>query len=313
MTVPGNPDKHACHCTALLLTLLCCLWPGWANSIDLSPLDCPRAELVPHRGEPSTKKQLVIIIDDLGNNLRRDQRAMALPGKLTLAIIPYTPFSRQLDAQAHAAGKEVMLHAPMETLGEQPLGKGGLHRELPRDEFRAVLADALLAVPHAQGVNNHMGSDLTQRRPQMAWLMQELRSRDLYFVDSRTSDKTVAALVAGEFSVPHLSREVFLDNVRSAEAIDERFQFLLAKVHEQGMAVAIGHPYPETIQYLEQALPQLAELGIELAFVSEVLPADERFADSTAGERLSTTAGHTAIASTVSNKASSAEAPYGGC
>lgn len=218
------------------------------------------------------QRQLVLIIDDIGFNLHRGSQALGLPGKITFSVIPYTPHGKALALHAHNSGKEVMLHAPMSTVEGLPLGRGGLTAEQSRAEFRDTLAAALQQVPYVRGVNNHMGSDLTQRRPQMAWLMQALRQQDLYFVDSRTIHRSVAATVAAEFSVPHLSRHVFLDNERTMEAIDERFQALLATVERNGVAVAIGHPYPETIAYLRQALPLLAERGINLAFASEVLP-----------------------------------------
>ena len=216
-------------------------------------------------------KRLVLIIDDMGNQLRRGQQALALPGRITYAFIPYTPFGQRLAISADAAGKEVMLHAPMSNLQDLPMERGALTAELSKADFRATLEAALAEIPQAKGVNNHMGSDLTQRRRQMAWLMQELRSRDMYFVDSRTSDKTIAATVAGEFSVPHLSRQVFLDNERSLEAIAASFDALLGRLEQEPVAVGIGHPYPETLAFLEQALPQLAARDIELAFVSDVL------------------------------------------
>jgi polysaccharide deacetylase 2 family uncharacterized protein YibQ len=219
--------------------------------------------------------QLVIIIDDMGYNLTRGTDALALPGNLTFAVIPNSRFGTQLAEAAHKAGKELMLHAPMSTVENIPLEAGGLTPELSKEEFRAALRNALMQVPHAQGVNNHMGSDLTQRRRQMAWLMQELRWQDLYFVDSRTSDKTIAATVASEFRVPNLSRQVFLDNTRTIEAIDERFKELLARAQQNGLAIAIGHPYPETISYLQQALPGLQDQGVQLVFVSEALQQEE--------------------------------------
>lgn len=217
---------------------------------------------------------LVIIIDDVGNNLSRGRAALRLPGKLTYAVIPFTPYAQQLAQAAADAGKEVMVHAPMSAVEDLPLGRGALTGELSRDAFLTALRDALASLPQARGLNNHMGSELTRQRPQMAWLMQELRARDLYFVDSRTSDETVAATVAAEFRVPHLSRQVFLDNERTLEAIDARFRDVLALLHETGFAVAIGHPYPETVEYLRAALPLLTQAGIELAFVSEVATAE---------------------------------------
>tara|TARA_R110002049_G_scaffold80302_2_gene204269 strand:- start:23 stop:910 length:888 start_codon:yes stop_codon:yes gene_type:complete len=215
--------------------------------------------------------RLVIIIDDMGNNLRRGLSALELPGRLTYAVIPFTPFATTLADAAVAGGKEVMLHAPMSTVEDMPLERGALTSNLSREVFRQALRDALSSLPQARGLNNHMGSELTQQRRQMAWLMQELRTHDLYFVDSRTSDKTVAATVAAEFNVPHLSRQVFLDNERTLEAIDARFREVLALIDETGFAVAIGHPYPETIAYLRAALPLLAQTGIELAYVSDMV------------------------------------------
>lgn len=207
----------------------------------------------------------------MGNSLKRGQAALDLPGKLNYAFIPYTPHGKKLAHNAVAAGKEVMLHAPMSTQDHVPLGRGGLTPELSREEFRTELIASIKQFPQIVGINNHMGSDLTQRRPQMAWVMQELRLRDLYFVDSRTSQRSVAAKVASEFNVPHLSRHVFLDNERNTEAIDFRFQELVARAKKRGVAVAIGHPYQVTIDYLREALPKLEEQGIKLALVSEAL------------------------------------------
>lgn len=215
--------------------------------------------------------QMVIIIDDLGHSLKRGQNAIDLPGNLTYAVIPHTTYGRTLAEHAHLQGKEIMLHAPMSTVDGDPLGAGGLTANLSRSEFNSRLNDALAEVPYAQGINNHMGSDLTQRRVQMAWLMQELRWQELYFVDSRTSGKTVAAKVATEFNVPNLSRQIFLDNDVDPAAIAERFAQAVARAKKRGRAVVIGHPYPETIRYLREALPTLSAEGIALVTVSQAL------------------------------------------
>lgn len=225
------------------------------------------AECDPDRNE----QRLVIIIDDMGHNLARGRAALALPGKLNFAVIPYTPHGVELAELAHSRGKEVLLHAPMSTVDNDPLSRGGLTPDMDREVFRTTLAGALEDVPHVKGINNHMGSDLTQRRLQMAWLMQELRWRELYFVDSRTSENTVAATVAAEFNVPHVSRHVFLDNDRNPEAIEERFQTLLRQAQRNGLAVAIGHPYPETIDYLREELLTVHDRGFRPVFVSEVV------------------------------------------
>jgi polysaccharide deacetylase 2 family uncharacterized protein YibQ len=216
-------------------------------------------------------KHLVIIIDDMGYQYSGGRSVLELPGKLTVAVLPHTPFGRKLAEEAPAAGKEVMLHAPMSNLLDKPLGPGGLTAEQSEQEFHATLDRALHELPQVRGVNNHMGSDLTQRREQMAWLMDGLLRHGLYFVDSRTSADSVAAQTAIEHGVPNLSRQVFLDNERNQRSIAERFRRLLGLVEKSGMAVGIGHPYPETVEFLADALPRLKCRGIELAHVSEVL------------------------------------------
>lgn len=244
-----------------------------ASGATLQRGQCPALDYPAPGDAAPASATLVIIIDDLGHQLANGRAAVALPGKLNYAVLPYTPYGKRLARAAHRGGKEVLLHAPMSNLAHKPLGRGALTPELDRAQFEATLDASLAQVPHVRGVNNHMGSDLTRRRPQMQWLMAQLSRRKLYFVDSRTEKGTVAADVASEQHVPNLSRQVFLDNQRSREAIAERFAHFTRLAREQGLAVAIGHPYPETIAYLREVLPGLRERGFRLALVSEALAA----------------------------------------
>ncbi|MFT4822704.1 MAG: polysaccharide deacetylase 2 family uncharacterized protein YibQ [Halioglobus sp.] len=227
-------------------------------------------EIVPLASPLPLEKTLVIIIDDIGHHLAPGQAAIDLPGKLNIAILPYTPHAKILAERAHNSGKEILLHSPMSTIGSIPLGRGGLTTDLSEEEFRNTLVKSLEQIPHVRGINNHMGSDLTQRRLQMGWVMEELQERDLYFVDSRTSHETVAANTAEDYGVPNLSRQVFLDNERNSAAIADKIRELLHLVDTKGTAVAIGHPYPETIRQLREMLPLLKAKGIKLAYVSEL-------------------------------------------
>jgi polysaccharide deacetylase 2 family uncharacterized protein YibQ len=241
---------------ALTLALLLCLSTGLARA---------------QNSDISHSSTLVIIIDDLGHRKKLGRQAIDLPGRVTMAVLPHTPFGTELAQRAHQAGREVMLHAPMSDVGDSPLGPGGLTMLQSQQEFSDSLESALTEVPHVRGVNNHMGSELTQQGKQMAWLMQILRKHQLYFVDSRTSPHTVAAATAQAVGIPHLSRNVFLDNELNSEAIHERFEYALQLAQQQGLAVAIGHPHPETLAYLKTVIPELDQRGIKLRYVSEVL------------------------------------------
>lgn len=145
------------------------------------------------------------------------------------------------------------------------------HPGTPLPELAARLNAALTKVPYAAGINNHMGSRMTAQREPMAWLMGELQGRHLFFVDSRTSAATVAAAEAQRIGLAHVSRDVFLDDVRTPEAITAQLQQGVRLAHKQGSAVLIGHPYPQTLQVLEREIPRLKSQGIELISLRQMI------------------------------------------
>jgi polysaccharide deacetylase 2 family uncharacterized protein YibQ len=142
---------------------------------------------------------------------------------------------------------------------------------MDQETFLATLRDNLQAVPHVIGVNNHMGSQLTQNPEAMDWLMTELKQQGLFFIDSRTSADSLAMATAISQQLPTDERDVFLDHERTQAFISKQFDYLLKLAKRDGHALAIGHPYPETLDLLEQRLPQLQAQGIELVSISELL------------------------------------------
>ncbi len=214
---------------------------------------------------------IVILIDDMGDNLAKGQAAIELPGPVTYAVLPHSPHGQFLANQATHRGKEVMLHAPMENTQARPLGPGALTQALDKTQFVKILRDDLDSVPGVLGLNNHMGSLLTGLRQQMEWVMEVARERQIFFIDSRTTADSVAWKVAREQGIPYLRRDVFLDHERTTEFVDQQFQQTIRIARQQGAAVAIGHPYPTTIAYLQEALPKLDELGIRLVSASALL------------------------------------------
>jgi polysaccharide deacetylase 2 family uncharacterized protein YibQ len=238
----------------------------------LSLLPLPGGAVEPSPPSSHPKPHIALIIDDIGDNLHLGLRAVRLPGKVTCAFLPHTTYARRLAVSAHKRNKEVMLHLPMESeVGKAP-GPGALTLDMTRDEFIQTIDADLDAIPYASGVNNHMGSLMTQHPGDMRWLMQEInRHGDLFFVDSRTTEYTVAQQVARESGIPNVRRDVFLDNVQDPAAIAAQFARFIALAKHRGTAVAIGHPHPTTLSFLEKQLPKLREEGIELVSVSELI------------------------------------------
>ncbi|MDH5786412.1 MAG: divergent polysaccharide deacetylase family protein [Chromatiales bacterium] len=225
---------------------------------------------VPGGGDP--RPVVALIIDDLGDRLYDGRRAIELPGNVTYSILPRTTYSRKLSELAYGHGKEVMMHQPMEAVGGAPMGPGGLSQGMGRQAFVEALHRNFASVPHARGINNHMGSLLTRQPLQMAWLMEELRWRgNLYFVDSTTTSQTVALKVANSYRLPGLRRNIFLDHTREEGAIRDQFDRLVSQARAVGSSLAIAHPYPETLMILEQMLPTLKQQGIDLVSVSDLI------------------------------------------
>ena len=218
-----------------------------------------------------TKVQVVLIIDDMGNSLKLGQRALALPGAINYAFLPHSRYTKKLATQAHQQQKEVLLHAPMSNLNSYATGPGTLTAAMQQQQFLQTFQQDLASVPYARGVNNHMGSLLTQLHQPMDWLMQALKAEQLYFLDSRTTPLTLAEARAKAHAIPHLRRDVFLDNERQYKAIAAQFSRLITLAKRQGQAVAIGHPYPETLEFLENTLPSLQQQGIQLVLASQAV------------------------------------------
>jgi uncharacterized protein len=217
---------------------------------------------------------IIIIIDDIGYRTREDLRAIGLPGQVAYAIMPHSPNARKMSALANEMGKDVLLHMPMQAIEENKnkfLGPGALTLKMTHAEFIQTLDNSLRSVPHASGVNNHMGSLLTRHPGHMNWLMASLKVRKKFYLDSVTSSHSVASNVAKKLQLPYLRRDVFLDNVQSNIEIQQQFNELISIAKRKGVAVAIGHPYPETVTVLSKNLLLLDRHGVELISPRQML------------------------------------------
>lgn len=221
------------------------------------------------------KVQIAIIIDDIGAKAS-DAKAFSLSKDITFSILPHTDYSTEFSFWASQQNREVMLHMPMESLHKENLGEGPLLSNMYPQEVRSALLNALETVPHAVGVNNHMGSKLTQMTLQMTTMMQILERNNLFFVDSRTTKFTKANVIAMQQGVKAASRHIFLDHVQSPEFLERQFRSLIKQAERKGKAIGIGHPYPVTLAFLQQRLKNLPA-HVELITVSEYLQETDKF------------------------------------
>lgn len=217
--------------------------------------------------------RIAIIIDDLGYHFANGKRAIALPGPITFSFLPGSPRARALANHAHASGKEVLLHLPLQAdSSDERREPSEIDLEMSQARVGDTFTQALEAVPHAVGINSHRGSLLTRHPGHMTWLMQEIAKREqLFFIDSYTTHHSIALQIARETGIDAVKRDVFLDPDRAPETVAREFERMKALARQRGQVVAIGHPYPSTLELLERELPRLIEEGFELVSVSELV------------------------------------------
>jgi polysaccharide deacetylase 2 family uncharacterized protein YibQ len=211
--------------------------------------------------------RIAIVIDDIGYRYT-DKDVLSLPGAITYSILPHTPYGKTIAMAANANHKEVLLHIPMEAENGKKLGPGALTSTMNKAEIYASLNKSLAEVPFAIGINNHMGSHLTQLVEPMSWTMGFLKQHHLLFLDSKTSLYSKASMIAQKLGVPVKGRHVFLDNQLTDKYINKQFQSLIKHAQAQHFAIAIAHPHPETIQALIRLIPTLQQNNIELVPLS---------------------------------------------
>ncbi len=222
----------------------------------------PPAEAALPPMEPSaTLPRLALVVDDLGYvQPELVTRLCSLPIPFSVAVLPYLEYTRESAEVAHRLGKEVMLHLPMEPVGYpgpgRDPGRDAILYHLPETEVRHRVRKALEEIPHRVGVNNHMGSRITPDRLRMGWVLQELKARKLFFVDSRTEKESVAFDVAEQLGIPTVQRRVFLDDDKAFPAMEKQWERAINLAEKEGFVVIIGHIYPETVEALEKLVPR---------------------------------------------------------
>lgn len=222
----------------------------------------------PLKGRP----MIAVVIDDLGVDRRRSDRMMKLPGPLTAS---YMTYAHDLDDQAKAArkrGHEIMLHFPMEPQSQtHDPGPDALKIGQSANELRRRLRDAMGRMEAFVGVNNHMGSRFTAYQPGMQIVMEELRGKGLFFLDSLTSGQSVGMATAQSNDVPAVVRDIFIDNQMDEASVLSQLQKAEQTARRQGYAVAIGHPHDGTIAALARWIPSLESKGLVLVPLTTIV------------------------------------------
>jgi len=223
-------------------------------------------------GNGKPKPTLIVVIDDVGYNIQQLEPFLNLPFPLTIAILPRVDHSTEAAALTSEAGKEVILHQPMQALGGNDPGPGAIHLRMSPDEAAATLAENLADLPQAVGVNNHMGSAVTRDAGLMRSVLYLVKNRGIYYLDSLTAPDTATSALCSELSIPYWERDVFLDNTGDKQSILRALEEGKKIASSRGASVLIGHVWSsELAQTLMEIYPQLVEEGYSLSTISKYM------------------------------------------
>ena len=229
--------------------------------------------------EERPKGKLAIVIDDFGEDRRGVEEMLSIKAPLTIAVMPAGEFTKEDAEKAHQNGHEVILHMPMENETPMPASYYGpvlIKNEFSETQAVETLSECINAIPHCAGVNIHMGTGVSKNKSLITAMMQEVKKRDLYFLDSKTIENSVCPECAKATGVKFYSRDVFLEpSGRPSEEVSTKYLLEAGELAlKNGEAVAIGHVGPvgeeKTAKTLENCLQRLSEMGVEIVHLSKL-------------------------------------------
>jgi len=222
---------------------------------------------------PSSKRQkIAFIIDDIGYDLSPLNELLKINAPITFSILPYSPYSIDAAEKLHRAGKEILLHLPMEPYGypDKDPGIGALFLWMNEEEIKTQIKKDIEAVPYISGVNNHMGSRFMENEDKLSIVLNQLNEEGLFFVDSLTTKHSKGKKLAKGMGLRFASRDIFIDNNQDFTIILQKFISPLKKRNRWKTLLIICHPYPSTISALKDAVPKIKAEGINIVPVSDL-------------------------------------------
>lgn len=222
--------------------------------------------------EISFPPKVAFIIDDLGYETEVAKKMMELEFPIALSILPFLQYSEFIAEEGKKKNQEIMLHIPMEpNNSDADPGPGAIKSYMSEEEIRQAVRGSIFNFPYVVGVNNHMGSKITEDRKIMKIILEEIKRYDLFFIDSVTTRNSIAYEVAQEMEIKSAVRSVFLDNENGIEYIKGQMLEIQETALREGEVIAIGHGRINTFYVLKLLIPELIKAGIEIVPVSELV------------------------------------------
>ncbi len=214
---------------------------------------------------------LAVVIDDMGISQIRTKDIISLQAPLTASFLTYGKNLEEQVQNSRAAGHEIMIHTPMEAQNPVDTAPDVLTTKMTPQEIQTNLKIMLNKFHDVKGINNHMGSKLTEDKVRMLAVMDVLKERGLFFLDSKTSAKSRAEEAAAESGIAYAHRHVFIDNNNNKEYILGQLAKAENVARKNGYAIAIGHPKTQTYAALKEWIDTLPDKKLKLVHLSDIV------------------------------------------
>ncbi|HDQ14661.1 MAG TPA: divergent polysaccharide deacetylase family protein [Sediminispirochaeta sp.] len=227
---------------------------------------------------PSAKKTLYLVIDDVGYNTGQLDYFLEIPIPMTFAVLPQLDHSLSAQSKILESRQELILHQPMEPVGDEDPGPGAIYVSMEPEEVSKLVTSNLGSLSEAVGLNNHMGSRATADEVLVEALYRSLEQFDrrMFFLDSRTSSESVVDRVGRRMGRPFAIRDVFLDNSSRPEDIAAALDEGLRIAEERGYAILIGHVWSQALAaVLSQRYQEVQGRGFEFDYLSNLFRLEE--------------------------------------
>ena len=218
----------------------------------------------------SNGAKLVFVFDDAGHNLNQLEPFLKLPFKVVIAVLPGLPHSAEAAAAARKAGKQVILHQPMQAvnLSVDP-GPSAIKPDMHTYEIEDLVRKNLAEIGPVVGLNNHEGSLITATQSAIGAVLDVCQAENIFFLDSRTNAETKAPQAALERGMKIYERDIFLDNEPGRDDIIAMIKKGLAVADKKGHAIMIGHIWSDGLAaIISEMYPDLVAQGYVFTDIS---------------------------------------------
>ncbi len=226
---------------------------------------------------PKNNARVILVIDDLGILKNISKQMINLDVPLTLSFLPYASNINEQVNDAYKKGHDILVHIPMEPKGSADPGPHALRSKTSSKDQLAAIDYNLNQFSNYIGINNHMGSAFTENNEAVDRFLNVVKDKGLIVLDSKTTNKSLLESLAYQKNIPVTNRDIFLDNVQDVDHIMAQLTKLEHIAKSNGSAIAIGHPYSQTVTALKKWIPTLKDKGITIVPLSQKIR--EKYSD----------------------------------